>query len=90
MPGKNSEKQPVKTATMTVYTFTDWKLWFRNYYIAHAFVVRIKINNELEELGFNAVVLFEFCIGLDAVRSAGILSSYLQFVYSVQILWIKK
>ena len=47
---------PVKTATMTVYSFTAWKVWFRNYYVAHAFVVFIKINNE--ELVFNAVPFY--------------------------------
>ena len=43
---QNSEKQQVKTATMRVYTFTAWTMWFRNYYVAYAFVVCVKINNE--------------------------------------------
>ena len=36
---KNSENQPVETATSRVYTFTAWTMWFRNYYVAYAFVV---------------------------------------------------
>ena len=35
---QNGEKQQVKTATTRVYTFTAWKMWFRNYYVAYAFV----------------------------------------------------
>ena len=56
VPGINGEKQPVNTATVTVHTFTAGKVWFRNYYVCHAFVVCIKINNE--ELGFNAVPFY--------------------------------
>ena len=33
------EKQQVNMATTRIYTFTAWKIWFRNYYVAHAFVV---------------------------------------------------
>ena len=29
----------VKMATTRVYTITTWKVWFRNHYVAHAFVV---------------------------------------------------
>ena len=36
---QKGEKQQVKTATTRVYTYTAWKIWFRNYYIAPAFVV---------------------------------------------------
>ena len=36
---KTAKKQQVKTATTRVYTFTAWSIWFRNYYVAHAFVV---------------------------------------------------
>ena len=49
---QNGEKQQVKTATMRVYTFMAWKLWFRNHYVAYVFVVCVKKNNE--ELFFNA------------------------------------
>ena len=35
---QNGEKQQVKTATTRVYTFTAWKIWFRNYYVTYAFV----------------------------------------------------
>ena len=46
----------------------------RNYYVAHAVVVFIKMNNE--ELIFNAVLFyFSSCVGLDAVRSTGKLST---------------
>ena len=35
---QNGEMQQVKTATTRDYTFTAWKMWFRNYYVAYAFV----------------------------------------------------
>ena len=35
---QNREMQQVKMATMRDYIFTAWKMWFRNYYIAYAFV----------------------------------------------------
>ena len=35
---QNGEMQQVKTATTRDYTFTAWKIWFRNYYVAYAFV----------------------------------------------------
>ena len=41
---------------MTVYPFTARKVWFRNYYVAHAFVVFIKINKEA--LVVNAVPFY--------------------------------
>ena len=53
---QNSENQPVETATMRVFPFTACTMWFRNYYVAYAFVVCVQINNE--ELFFNAF-LFE-------------------------------
>ena len=36
-PAKTAKKQQVKTMTMQVYTAL--KIWFRNFYVAHAFVV---------------------------------------------------
>ena len=36
---KTAKKQQIKTATMRVYTFIAWTIWFRNYYVTHAFVV---------------------------------------------------
>ena len=35
-----------KWGTITVYSFTAWKVWFRNYNVAQVFVVFIEINNE--------------------------------------------
>ena len=35
---QNGEMQQVKTATTRDYTFMAWKMWFRNYYVAYAFV----------------------------------------------------
>ena len=32
---QNGKKQQVKTATTIVYTFTAWKMWFRNYYVTY-------------------------------------------------------
>ena len=49
---QNNETQQVKPATMKVYTFAACKMWFRNYYVAYAFVVCVKISNE--ELVCNA------------------------------------
>ena len=37
---QNGEKQQVKTTTTRVYTFTARKMWFRNYYVAHVFVLK--------------------------------------------------
>ena len=34
---QNWEMQQVKMATTRDYTFTAWKMWFRNYYLAYAF-----------------------------------------------------
>ena len=35
---QNNEKQQVKTATTRVSTFTNLRMWFRNHYVAYAFV----------------------------------------------------
>ena len=43
---KNKENQPVETTTMRVYTSTACIMWFRNYYVANAFVMCVEINNE--------------------------------------------
>ena len=55
----------------------DLKIWFRNYCVAYAFIVCVKITNE--ELFFIAFPLeqihFFFWLGLDVVRSTGKLSS---------------
>ena len=37
---RNGErKKQVKAATTKMYAFTSWTIWFRNDYIAHAFIV---------------------------------------------------
>ena len=58
---------------MSVYTFTAWKMWFRNYYVAYALYLCVKIKNE--ELCFPFENAYYFWIGLDMVRMMGNLSS---------------
>ena len=79
---KTAKINKSKTGTIRVYTFTALTMWFRNYYVAYAFVVCVcvKINNE--ELFFNAFLFWKFILFfvldrlIDAVRSTGNLSSH--------------
>ena len=47
---QNGEKQQVKTATTTVYTFTAWKIWFRNYYVAYMRLYRVRSTGNLSSV----------------------------------------
>ena len=51
------------------------KVWFKNYYVAHAFVVFININNEDYWLLMLSRFMLVLHLGLDAVRSTGNLYS---------------
>ena len=72
------QKQPVNTATLTIYTFTAWKVWFRNYYVA--FVVCIKKSTMKNWVLMLSRFILVLHLGLDAVCIAGLhtgnLSSY--------------